>query len=211
MISWQQDHRPVRSAAESAAARQLAISKLTIAAQEARVTGQAQAVDDDELHRSLDDEWIWAALADQYNCDFSGPYGAGSYEHDGKSIDCRGQFLVKPRKVGPPPLWKNVVIYDTTADGVAVVRSTIESWLRIRECPNRIVERPDLDLLEIRLQTDEPALELSEAHGGLFLRVYGLGDPSSREAFFIRATFDRDMLTFRLERPVGWRRQYAFL
>lgn len=204
MISWQQDHGPARSAAESAAARQLAISKLTLAAQTARRTGERQPVEDPEFHSaSDDDEWLWTTLAEQYKCDFAGPYG--------DFTSSRGHFLVTPRKEGPRPLWKNVIVYDTKADDVEVVRATIEFWLDVRWHPKRIVERPNLDLLEVRLQTHETAHELVEAHGGLHLRAGALGEPSSRKDFFAAALFDPKLLRLRYEPEVAEQPEFAFL
>ncbi|RXT55668.1 hypothetical protein B6S44_09285 [Bosea sp. Tri-44] len=197
MISWQQDQRPVRSAAESAAARQLAISRLTVAAQTARKTGEAQTIDDLEFHMSSDDDdWLWTTLAEQYKCDFSGPYSGYEEREDGKLVNSRGYFLVKPRKEGPRPLWKNVIVYDTKTDGVELVRATIEVWLDVRWHPKRIVERPSLYLIEVRLQTHETAHELVEAHGGLLLRAGALGEPSSRRDFFGNALFEPKLMRF---------------
>lgn len=204
MINWQQDHRPARSAAESAAARQLAISKLTAAAQAARRTGEPQPVEDVEFHSSSeDDEWLWTTLAEQYKCDFAGPYGVLS--------EGRGHFLVTPRKEGPRPLWKNVIVYDTKADGVELVRSTVEGWLDVRWYPKRLVERPNLDLLEVRLQTHETAHELVQAHGGLHLSAWALGDPVSRKDFFARVMFDPKLLRLRYEPDVASEPEFAFL
>lgn len=204
MSSWQQDHRPARSAAEAAAARQLAISKLTGAAQKARATGEAQPVEDVEFHSSSDDDdWLWTALAGQHKCDFAGPYG--------DLVDSGGHFLVTPRKEGPRPLWKNVIVYDTAVDGVELVRSTIAAWLDVRWHPKRIVERPNLDLLEVRLQTHETAHELVGAHGGLHLRAGALGEPSSRKEFFVAALFDPKLLRLRYEPAVAAQAEFAFL
>jgi len=204
MISWQQDLRPARSAAESAAARQLAISKLTLAAQTARKTGQAQPVEDPEFQSSSDDdEWLWTTLAEQYKCDFAGPYG--DFAISG------GHFLVTPRKEGPRPLWKNVIVYDTKVDGVDLLRATIEAWLDVRWYPKRIVERPNLELMEVRLQTHETAHELVEAHGGLLLRAGALGEPSSRKDFFVGALFDPKLLRLRYEPEVAAQHQFSFL
>jgi hypothetical protein len=202
MNSWQRDHRPVRSAAESAAARQLAISKLAIAAQTARKTGQAQPVEDPEFHGlSDDDEWLWTTLAEQYKCDFAGPYGDFTVS--------RGHFLLTPRKEGPRPLWKNVIVYDTKVDGAELVRATIEAWLDVRWHPKRIVERPNLDLMEVRLQTHETAHELVEAHGGLLMRAGALGEPSSRKEFFGNILFDPKLLRFRCEPAVAAQAEIA--
>lgn len=204
MISWQQDHHPARSAAESAAARQLAISKLTVAAQTARKTGEPQPVEDVEFHSSSDDDgWLWSTLAERYKCDFAGPYG--------DFTSSRGHFLVTPRKEGPRPLWKNVIVYDTQVDGMQLVRATIEAWLDVRWHPKRIVERPNLDLLEVRLQTHETAHELVEAHGGLLMRAGGLGEPSSRKEFFVAALFDPKLLRLRYEPAVAEQAGFAFL
>lgn len=204
MMSWHQDPSPARSAAESAAAKQLAISKLTAAAQTARKTGEPQSVEDDEFHVSSDDdEWLWSTLAEQYKCDFAGPYG--------DFTSSRGHFLVTPRKEGPRPLWKNVIVYDTKLDGVELVRATIEGWLDVRWYPKRIVERPNLDLLEVRLQTHETAHELVEAHGGLHLRAGTLGEPSSRKEFFGSALFDPKLLRLRYEPEVAAEPEFAFL
>jgi hypothetical protein len=203
MISWEHNHRPTRSVAESAAARQIAISKLTVAAQTARKTGQAQPVEDPEFHSSSDDdEWLWSTLAEQYKCDFAGPYG--------DFTSSRGHFLVTPRKEGPRPLWKNVIVYDTKVDGVQLVRETIEAWLDVRWHPKRIVERKNLDLLEVRLQTHETAHELVEAHGGLHLRAGALGEPSSRKDFFVAALFDPKLLRLRYPEVVA-QTEFAFL
>lgn len=204
MISWQQDHRPARSAAETAAARQLAISKLTVAAQAARRTGQVQQVEDPEFKSSWDDDgWLWTTLAEQCKCDFAGPYG--------DFTSSPGHFLVTPRKEGPRPLWKNVIVYDTAVDGLELVRSTVEGWLDVRWCPKRVVERPNLDLLEVRLQTHETAHELVEAHGGLHLRAGALGEPSSRKDFFVGALFDPKLLRLRYEPDVPEQAGFAFL
>ncbi|MCV9937708.1 hypothetical protein OIU35_15240 [Boseaceae bacterium BT-24-1] len=204
MISWEQNQRPVRSAAESVAARQLAISKLTVAAQAARKTGEPQPVEDVEFHTSSDDDgWLWPTLAEQYKCDFAGPYG--------DFTSSRGHFLVTPRKEGPRPLWKNVIVYDTKVDGVQLVRATIEAWLDVRWHPKRIVERPNLDLLEVRLQTHETTHELVEAHGGLHLRAGALGEPSSRKDFFVGALFDPKLLRLRYEPEVAAEPEFAFL
>jgi len=212
MISWQQDHRPALSAAESAAARQLAISQLTVASRTARKTGETQTVDDLGFHMSSDDdEWLWTTLADQYKCDFSGPYSGYEEREDGELVNSRGYFLVKPRKEGPQPLWKNVLIYDTKVEGVEFVRATIEAWLDVRWCPKRIVERPNLDLIEVRLQTHETAHELVAAHGGLLVRAGGLGEPSSRQDFFVSALFDPKLLRLQYEPEVALQGELAFL
>lgn len=202
MNSWQQDHRPVRSAGESAAARQLAISKLIVAAQTARRTGEPQSVEDVEFHSSSDDDdWLWSTLAEQHKCDFAGPYG--------DFTSSRGHFLVTPRKEGPRPLWKNVIAYDTKIDGVQLVRATIEAWLDVRWYPKRIVERPNLDLIEVWLQTHETAHDLVEAHGGLHLRAGALGEPSSRKEFFGNVLFDPKLLRFRCEPAVATQAELA--
>ena len=204
MKRWQQNHRPARSAAESAAARQLAIAKLTRAAQTARRTGQAQPVEDVEFHSSSDDEdWLWSTIAEQNKCDFAGPYG--------DLVASGGHFLVTPRKEGPRPLWKNVIIYDTKQDGVELVRRTIEAWLDVRWLPKRIVERKTLDLLEVRLQTHETAHELVEAHGGLHLRAGALGEPSSRQDFFVGVLFDPMLLRLRYQPKVTGQAAFACL
>ena len=94
---------------------------MTLAAQIVRRTGQAQPVEDLEFDGSSDDDgWLWVTLAEQYKCDFVGRYG--------DLVESGGHFLVTPRKEGPRPLWKNVIIYDTKQDGVELVRMTIEAW-----------------------------------------------------------------------------------
>lgn len=197
MTDWQNlNQRP--TAGELAATRQAMIREFTAAAREAQKSGVPQMVDGPGMDGVTAGEWFWDELAAQYRCDISGPYAKDiTLGEDGTGTTDGFYFLVTPRKEGPPRLWKNDVLYDVRPDSVATIRAAIEAWLIDRGCAYELVDRTDLGMLQVRLKEDDPAFDLAEAHGGLFMRARFLTNITTREEMQERAVFPPEHLTFR--------------